>query len=77
MPEMEAVAGFEIGWRVIGLRMCVKQASVEQTVGGVDHPDRDEHGSELGPAQGNAGAARDKEGPERCDGGGVEREQMP
>jgi hypothetical protein len=39
MAMMKAVALFELGWRLA----AGKWAGVEETVGGVEHPDGDEH----------------------------------
>ncbi len=64
MEVMEVMAGFEV-------------VVVEQTVGGVDHPDGDEHGCRRGPRKRDAGTSREEPGPESCDRGSVEREKMP
>ncbi len=53
------------------------EAGVQQAVGGVDHPDGEEHGGWLGPGKMEVGAAGDEDGPEGGYGGGVEGEEMP
>ncbi len=52
-------------------------AGVQEAVGGVDHPDGEEHGGWLGPGEMDVGAAGDEDGPEGGYGGGVEGEEMP
>lgn len=55
----------------------VKAAGVEQPVGGVQHPDRQEHGKYESGVDMDVVRGRDEPGPHRCHGGGVERQQMP
>ena len=75
---VEAVAGFEIGVRVVRVedagveKSGIEGAGIEEAICGVDHPDGDEHGGGFCPREGEARAAGDEEGPECGDGGGVE-----
>jgi hypothetical protein len=73
MAMMEAVALFELGWRLA----AGERARVEETVGGVEHPDGDEHRGRSGEGKMQANGGRDGDGPDGGDGGCVEREQMP
>ena len=54
-----------------------ERACVEETVGGVEHPDGDEHCSGRGPGKMKADGRGDGDGPDGGDRGCVEREQMP
>ena len=81
---VEAVAGFEVGEERRDSEGGIREArferwrsGVQETVGGVDHPDGEEHGGWLGPGEMEMGAAGDEDGPECGDCGGVEREEMP
>jgi hypothetical protein len=80
---VEAVAGFEVGGRDARFRDArferrgVGEAGVQQAVGGVNHPDGEEHGGWLGPGEMEVRAAGDEDGPEGGYGGGVEGEEMP
>jgi hypothetical protein len=65
---MEAVALFEFGWR----RTAGERARVEQTVGGVEHPDGDEHRGRCGEGKMEADGGGDGDGPHSGDGGCVE-----
>ena len=66
---VEEVAGFEgVGLGGLG---------VEETVGGVEHPDGDGHGEGGGEGEAEVVGAGDEPGPERGYGGGVEGEEMP
>lgn len=67
---VEDVPGFEVGGGVgVG---CVEQA-----VRRVEDPNGEGHGDGRGARKGDVAGARDEPGPQRCDGGRVEREQMP
>jgi hypothetical protein len=73
MAMMEEVTGFEAGRRlVIGERTGVKEA-----IGGVEHPDGDEHGGGFDPGKRETGTTCDEEGPKGSDGGSVERKKVP
>ena len=71
---VEVVAGFEV---------CVewggssRSAGVQQTVGGVEHPDGEGHGEGGGEGEMDVVGGGDEPGPESGDGGGVEGEKMP
>ena len=73
MAMMEAVALFELGRRLT----AGERARVEETVGGVEHPDGDEHRGGRGERKMKTDSGGDGEGPDGGDGGCVEREQMP
>ena len=66
---MEAVALFELGRRLT----AGERARVEETVGGVEHPDGDEHRGGRGEGKMKAYSRGDGEGPDGGDGGCVER----
>ena len=73
MAMMETVALFELGR---GLA-AGKRAGVEEAVGGVEHPDGDEHRGRCGEGKMKADGRSDGDGPDGGDGGCVEREEMP
>jgi hypothetical protein len=58
---MEVVTGFEMLF-LSGL--AVEQASVEKAVGGVEHPDGDEHGEDGGDGKTNVVGGADEPDPE-------------
>lgn len=80
---MEQVACFERGQgRVCVCAMEVVEgagygAGIEQTIGGVEHPDGTEHRHDRDCGQVHAVGTRDKNRPKACNGRGVEREQVP
>jgi hypothetical protein len=71
---MEVVAGFEV---LLARRLAVEEASVEEAVGGVEHPDGDEHGEDGGEGKADVVGGSDEPDPERGYGGSVEREEVP
>jgi hypothetical protein len=64
---VEVVTGFEF----------VVVRGVENAIGGVEDPDGEGHGSGCGGGKANVAGAGDEPGPERGNGGGVERQQVP
>ena len=55
MAVVEVVAGFEV---LLLPGLAVEQAGVEQAVGGVEHPDGEEHGDDGGEREGGCGWRR-------------------
>jgi hypothetical protein len=72
---MEAVALFKAVVGALAVRNWgrIENARVEEAVGRVDHPYRDEHRSGLNPGQPQANTAREEERPHCGDAGGIER----
>ncbi len=56
---MEEVSSFEAGGRLV----VGERPGVEEAIGGVEHPNGDEHGGGLDPGERDAGAEGDEEGP--------------
>ena len=80
MAVMEEVARFEPGGEP-GMRRVqptgIEQAGIQQAVERVEYPDGEGHGCGRGKRKTDVAAARDEPGPQRGDGGRVEREQVP
>jgi hypothetical protein len=71
---MEEVTGFEVG----GVEGVGEElAGVQEAVGGVEHPDGEEHGCKPSGEEVKMDGAGYEPGPEGGYGWGVEREQMP
>jgi hypothetical protein len=58
-------------------RAGVEETGVEEAVGGVEGPDGGGHREGRGERQADVVGGGEEPGPERGDGGGVEREEMP
>ena len=71
---VEVMASFERSGveRVLG-----EQARIEEPIGDVEHPDGEEHCQNADHRETNMVGRGDEPSPERGDGGGVEREEMP
>jgi hypothetical protein len=71
---VEVVAGFEV---LLVWGLAVEEASVEKAVGGVEHPDSDEHRQDGGEGKADVVGGGDEPDPEGGYSGSVEREEMP
>jgi hypothetical protein len=58
-------------------RTCVEKAGVKEAVGGVEHPDRDEHGEDGREGKTDVISGGDEPDPKRGYRWGIEREEMP
>ena len=71
---VEVVAGFEM---LLLSRLAVDQARVEQPVGGIQHPDGDEHRDDGRERKPDVVSGCDEPDPQRSHCGRIERKQMP
>lgn len=71
--------GFEVGLRrgMAIERTGVEEAGIEQTVGGVEHPDGDKHGQNGGDGEVDVVGSGDEPDPEGGHSRGIQREEMP
>ena len=79
MAVVEVVASFEVlvmGW--VGVEDAgIHQTGIHQTIGGVEHPDGDDHGERGGDGKVDVVGGGDEPCPENGDSGSVEGEKMP
>lgn len=76
---MEIVARLEVVFlrSPVAEWTCVEKAGIKETVGGVEHPDRDEHGENGREGKTDVIGGGDEPDPKRGDRGCIEREEMP
>jgi len=72
MAAMKVVTCFEVS-----VGDGSDEACIEKAVGCVEHPDREKHGNDADSWQAKMIGGGDEPDPERSNGWGVEREQMP
>ena len=74
MAMVKVVTRFEVRFTPA---LAVERASVQQTVGGIEHPDGEEHREGRRKRQPDVVGGGDEPDPERCYRRGIEREEMP